>query len=128
MFFLRKLVLHIIIVFTALNIVTLNNFSRLPVIFIHFAEHLEKNHSITLVGFLTMHYAGSDAVDSDNEKDKQLPFKSPTSGHFASFMSPAHVAIEVSGHHIPMPVILADFVPSFVPKEVHTSLLRPPIA
>jgi len=125
---LRKLALHIIIVFTALNIVTLNNFSRLPVIFIHFAEHLEKNHSITLLGFLEMHYNSSDAVDSDNEKDKQLPFKNPTSGHISSFMSPAHVAIEVSGHHISVPVLLTEFVPSFAPKEVHTSLLRPPIA
>jgi hypothetical protein len=125
---LRKLALHIIIVFTALNIVTLNNFSRLPVIFIHFAEHLEKNHSITLLGFLSMHYNGSDAVDSDNEKDKQLPFKSPASGHITCFTHPVHVAIELPGHNFSIPALRAVFVPSFVPKEVHTSLLRPPIA
>ncbi|MBE2289412.1 MAG: hypothetical protein IAE95_07655 [Chitinophagaceae bacterium] len=124
----RKLALHIIIVFTAFNIVTLNNFSRLPVIFIHFAEHLEKNHSITLVGFLTMHYNGSDAVDSDDEKDKQLPFKSPASGHILSFTHPSPVAIEIPGHHFALPALRAEFVPAFVPKEVYTSLLRPPIA
>lgn len=124
----RKLALHIIIVFTALNIVTLNNFSRLPVIFIHFAEHLEKNRSITLFDFLSMHYSGSDSVDSDNEKDKQLPFKNPASGHITSFMHPVQVAIELPGKHISLPVLQAEFVPSFVPKEVHASLLRPPIA
>lgn len=124
----RKLALHIIIVFTALNIVTLNNFSRLPVIFIHFAEHLEKNKAITLLSFLDMHYNGTDSVDSDNEKDKQLPFKNPTSGHITSFTHPVHAAIEISGQHISIPALRAVFVPSFVPKEVHASLLRPPIA
>lgn len=124
----RKLALHIIIVFTALNIVTLNNFSRLPVIFIHFAEHLEKNKAITLFSFLSMHYNGSDAVDSDNEKDKQLPFKSPTSGQITNFMHPGHVVIELPGQHISIPALRAVFVPSFVPKEVHASLFRPPIA
>ncbi len=120
--------LNIIIVFTALNIVTLNNFSRLPVVFIHFAEHLEKNQSITLLGFLTMHYNGSDAVDSDDEKDKQLPFKNPASGHIISFMHPSPVAIEIPGQHLPLPTLMAEFVPAFIPKEVYTSLLRPPIA
>ncbi len=124
----RKLALHIIIVFTALNIVTLNNFSRLPVIFIHFAEHLEKNKAITLVGFLSMHYNGSDAVDSDNEKDKQLPFKSPASGHITSFMHPSPVAMLFCVQHFSLPALQAAFVPSFVPKEVHASLFRPPIA
>jgi len=121
-------VLHIVIVFTALNIVTLNNFSRLPVIFIHFAEHLEKNKAITLLSFLDMHYNGTDSVDSDNEKDKQLPFKNPTSGHITSFMHPGHVAIEHPRQHSSLPVLQAEFVPSFVPKEVHASLFRPPIA
>ena len=124
----RKLALHIIIVFTALNIVTLNNFSRLPVVFIHFAEHLEENKSITLLGFLSMHYNGSDAVDSDDEKDKQLPFKSPASGHIISFMHPAPVAVHLTIQHVAVPFPPAAFVPSFVPTEVHASLFRPPIA
>jgi len=53
-----------------------NQLLRLPVLFEHFSEHKASNSGISFVDFLDMHYSGNDLDDKDQERDKQLPFKS----------------------------------------------------
>ncbi len=119
--------LHIIIIVTSLNIVTLNQFSKLPVLLVHYAEHQEQNSKITLLEFLSMHYWGADIKDNDDKKDKQLPFKSLSSSNLLSFTQPVQFSIRLR-----LPIITAEpkrsvYAPAFVPNEVSSSLLRPPI-
>jgi hypothetical protein len=41
----------------------------------HYSEHKAANTRISFFDFLYMHYAGDDLVDTDNDKDMELPFK-----------------------------------------------------
>lgn len=45
----------------------------------HYYEHKERNGSMDIVEFLTMHYAKGDVKDADHDRDMQLPFKHPSS-------------------------------------------------
>jgi hypothetical protein len=38
-------------------------------------EHRERDNSIEMLEFLSMHYWGQDIDDSDQDRDMQLPFK-----------------------------------------------------
>ena len=41
----------------------------------HYSEHKENNSRISFFDFLYMHYAGDDFVQTDNDRDMDLPFK-----------------------------------------------------
>ena len=49
---------------------------KLPFLVEHFMEHKEQNKDITLLDFLSLHYANGDVKDADYEEDMKLPFKS----------------------------------------------------
>ncbi len=106
----KAVFIRFVIVFTMLNMVTLDQFAKLPLFFTHFIEHSKKDHSITLTDFLRMHYTGKDINDNDDEKDKQLPFKNINAQ---------------SIQHQYMPVARFEFEPLktayFPPKEVKMS-------
>lgn len=123
----KKILLHIIIIVTALNIVTLNQFSKLPVLLVHYTEHQQQNSKITLLEFLSMHYWGADIKDNDEKKDKQLPFKSLSSQNLLSCTQPVQFSIILKSPAIIPEPKLSVFAPSFIPNEVTSSLLRPPI-
>ena len=42
----------------------------------HYMEHRERDSSIHMLEFLSMHYWGHDINDNDQDRDMQLPFKS----------------------------------------------------
>ena len=71
----KKAILHIVITFFALNVITFNNFSRAPLMVIHYLDHAHRNHEINFSDFLSMHYWGKDIKDNDDQQDQQLPFK-----------------------------------------------------
>lgn len=48
----------------------------MPILFKHFIEHKSLNQEISFTKFLYQHYQDDDGDDNDNERDKQLPFKS----------------------------------------------------
>ena len=50
---------------------------KLEVVIEHLHEHQRSDNSITLIQFLVMHYVTDDHNDKDNDRDNQLPFKSP---------------------------------------------------
>lgn len=53
----------------------LHQFLKLPILIEHYSEHKDKDHSITLWKFLSMHYANGNTKDADYDKDSKLPFK-----------------------------------------------------
>src|SRR5689334_4749396 len=50
-------------------------FTRLPILFEHFAEHKQADLRITFIDFMMMHYFGHDINDFDDDRDQQLPFR-----------------------------------------------------
>ncbi len=48
---------------------------KLPVVFQHYAEHKLMNGNISFLQFLDMHYMHGSPMDSDHDRDMQLPFK-----------------------------------------------------
>lgn len=68
---------------------------KLPVLFEHYAEHTRLNPEMSFADFMCMHYAGYHPDDGDQDRDMQLPFKTPSSVAFdmASFASASSVMI-----------------------------------
>lgn len=50
---------------------------KLPVLFHHYNEHKEKSKDLGFLDFLKAHYTEQTDQDADQNKDQQLPFKSP---------------------------------------------------
>ncbi|MBK7808626.1 MAG: hypothetical protein IPJ51_20415 [Saprospiraceae bacterium] len=44
-------------------------------LFIHYAQHLEEDSTMTVAQFFDMHYMHGIVFDEDYEQDMQLPFK-----------------------------------------------------
>jgi hypothetical protein len=48
---------------------------KLPQLFTHFLEHRQEDPALGISDFVVMHYIGDDNKDSDNDRDRELPFK-----------------------------------------------------
>ena len=74
---------------------------KLPVIFEHFREHKNEDHSISLLRFLDIHYMHGSPRDKDYDRDMQLPFK--TADDCIACFAPVFEPVLVQ-HEIPVPV------------------------
>ncbi len=124
----RKIFIHIVIIFTTLNIVTLNQFSKLPLLAVHYADHLERNSKTTLLDFLAMHYWGHDINDNDEEKDKSLPFKNLSSNAIQHYIQPSLEIQFTEQKLVHTGITLSGAKPVFFPKKSLSALFRPPKA
>lgn len=124
---LRRLGIHILIVFTAFNVVSLNQFSKLPLLVAHFVDHWERDHNVGLVDFLDMHYFGHDINDHDDKKDKDLPFKSFSFNSIQVFTVPDN-ELNIVIHRDFFPMVDKAIIAGnqFVPGQTISSLFRPP--
>ena len=48
---------------------------KVPLLLVHYYEHLDESPNMTIGEFLDMHYMHGVVFDADYEKDMQLPFK-----------------------------------------------------
>lgn len=63
---------------------------KINTLFEHFYETRQNDQTITFAQFLLMHYVTDDHNDRDNDRDRQLPFKSTdthTSGNSIFYIS-----------------------------------------
>ena len=91
--------------FSAILLITLLLFSQtelhqllnLPALIEHFIEHRAKNHDLSLMEFLAIHYVHPNQNDADHDRDMQLPFKSTdcVQTSLLSFFVPHYHHIEV---------------------------------
>lgn len=125
---LRKILLHTLVVFTMLNIVSLNQFSHFPVILVHYAQHVDRDSDLSLSDFLSMHYWGNDMNDNDEQQDKQLPFKSLSASTILVFTQPSNVIITFNFYESRALRSISQFSNVFFSHDALSSLLRPPIA
>ncbi len=124
---LRRFLLYTLVVFTMLNIVSLNQFSHLPVILVHYIQHTDKDHNLSFSGFLSMHYLGNDMNDNDEQQDKQLPFKSLSASTILVFTQPSNVFITFNAYESRAVKSISQFKNVFFSHNALSSLLRPPI-
>jgi hypothetical protein len=124
---LRSLTIHILLVFAALNVVSLEQFSKFPLLVSHFVDHWERDHSLGLVDFLGMHYLDHHINDDDEKKDNELPFKNVSFNSIQVFTVPDHELNIVSHRSFIMavdkPIVAGD---QFVLAKFISCLFRPP--
>ncbi len=103
---------------------------QLPVLFAHFKEHRIWNPDIHFIQFLTEHYISNDHNEGDNDRDRQLPFKSEHVMCAACCPLQSLVPVRVQ---IKQPLVIRPELPSpiddLIKAEAHPgSLFRPPRA
>jgi hypothetical protein len=60
-----------------LNAIELGELFKINTLVQHFYETNNTGKHVDFMSFLVMHYVTDDLNDKDNDRDKQLPFKSP---------------------------------------------------
>ncbi|MBL7722897.1 MAG: hypothetical protein JNK27_02055 [Chitinophagaceae bacterium] len=73
----RSIFLSILTSFLLLGTTELHQFLKLPVLLKHFQVHKKQDKSLSLRGFLALHYSQDHPIDNDDSDDNQLPFKNP---------------------------------------------------
>lgn len=123
----KKTIAILFISLYVLSATELNQFFKLPILFEHFSEHKTENRNITFLQFLKIHYQGNHTPDSDDLKDKRLPFKSHGNSFSTQIFAvlPAFTVIEI-------PVFsdnnksIAIYKNQFIPTLQLESIWQPP--
>ena len=71
----RKICIYLLVLVLNFNNCLFEQLFKIPVLIEHYVEHQDRNADISFADFLTMHYWGKDINDTDDERDRQLPFK-----------------------------------------------------
>lgn len=93
-----KKTLSIIILFAYLSSYTeFRELLKLPLLLEHYSEHNSKDINLSFSDFLYMHYIHAHDADGDDEKDKNLPFKSHNgcSSNFSSNLYAQQQTIDI---------------------------------
>jgi hypothetical protein len=72
---LRQVTLFILSAVFAFSATELHQLIRLPQLVAHYHEHKQEDPSMSLIGFLQLHYTANHPMDNDDNDDNQLPFK-----------------------------------------------------
>ena len=73
--YLRHVTLFILSAVFVFSATELHQLVRLPQLVEHFRAHKQEDPSMTLFGFLQLHYTANHPMDNDDNDDSQLPFK-----------------------------------------------------
>lgn len=104
-----------------------NQLLKVPFMVKHYIKHLQQNPSLSVAGFINMHYINP-IIDDDIAQDMQLPFKKHSADNcMISAISMPFQKMEVEAPAIPLPPITFssleenDYV--FLPM---TAIFQPP--
>ncbi len=122
-----KIMAFILLLFFVASSPAVNQLLKCRILIDHYIEHRERNQQVTFLDFMAMHYWGEDINDSDNDRDKQLPFKSVDANSYNSqyFIGFKAISVKVESNAISsihFPLRKCDYFPNPNP----TSLLKPP--
>lgn len=116
-----------VVVMTMLNIVTLNQFSKVPMLVVHYLDHQHRDARIALADFMSMHYWGHDINDNDEEKDRQLPFKSLSANAVQHYVQPEPMVWSMnSGIAAYNPPVKTLYRQEAIPDRSREALFKPP--
>lgn len=102
---------------------------KFPTLVSHFLEHQQRQADIGVLEFLCMHYGGNDQNDNDDERDKQLPYKSvEMHAHHSSFIPLAKSISIRCQEYLPLEINYPVLKDNYLPEPALSSLFRPPRA
>ena len=100
---------------------------KLPILVQHYQEHRQRDQSVDLLDFLSMHYWGKDINDNDQEKDNQLPFKAFNKETLEHFSTPVKTfALKSVIYFFKSTFLLTG--ETYLPDPKLAALFRPPRA
>ncbi|MBE9583579.1 hypothetical protein IM792_03885 [Mucilaginibacter sp. JRF] len=124
----NKLYVYILLLLIAADTTELHQLFKLPILFEHFAEHKQRDESVSLMDFLSMHYWGDDLNDNDNDRDMQLPFKKMDAHSAHVFFLPVVRTITIKSHFEALNKAYPLYRQSFIPDPALAAPFRPPCA
>lgn len=120
-------VISLLLTFLSLQ-TPLHEIVKLPVLVSHYLEHKEQDEEMSLLAFLKMHYFDN-VVDSDFDRDMQLPFKHCSSPMFFVFtLITSKVQIELRSVLAEHKDILTGYVNPFLKTDFRQNIWQPPKA
>jgi hypothetical protein len=122
----KKVLLYLLLFVVIAEVSELDQLAKLPVLFQHFAEHQERDKSVSLMQFISMHYWGDDMNDNDDDRDMQLPFKKLDDHHSQIYFLPAIRIAVVNVLVQPLHPVTCFYNPGHIPDPALSSLFRPP--
>lgn len=122
----KKVLLYLLLFVVTAEASELDQLAKLPILFQHFAEHQERDKSVSLMQFLAMHYWGDDMNDNDNDRDMQLPFKKLDDHHSQIYFLPAIRIATVKEVAQPVHPVTYSYNPGHIADHALASLFRPP--
>ncbi|MCC8407944.1 hypothetical protein LJ707_03320 [Mucilaginibacter sp. UR6-1] len=124
----NKLYVYILLLLIAADTTELHQLFKLPILFEHFAEHKQRDKSVSLMEFLSMHYWGDDLNDNDNDRDMQLPFKKLDVHVTHVFFLPVVRSITIKNYIETLNKPYSLYRQGFIPDPALSALFRPPCA
>lgn len=116
----------LIFAFLSTNTV-LGELLKTPFLGKHFIAHQQRDPSISVLRFLSMHYWGNDIKDKDGKEDMQLPFKRIlTHSHHVLFQPPLKTFQHVKNLFVLIPALV--YRDQFIQDLSLDQLYRPPQA
>jgi hypothetical protein len=118
--------LLLVFLFSAAN---MHELLKTGILIDHFNETKKADHSVSFIHFLVMHYITDDSNANDDDRDMQLPFKSPYSfaANFAQVFLPCQDCSGPSSLPMNETVTLLPVQLHF-PTGCNASVWRPPQA
>ncbi len=118
----KRLVVIFVLVTYLLGATDANQLLKVPFMLKHYNKHRQQNPSMSVAGFIRMHYINP-VIDDDFAQDMQLPFKKHNAdGCMISAISMPIQKIEVKAPAIPMPPI------TYTILEVNAYMFLPMVA
>lgn len=71
----KKCIVYLLFFIYLMSFSEVRQMAKLPLLIEHYVSHETRDHSITFLSFLKIHYIDAQVHDDDYEQDMQLPFK-----------------------------------------------------
>lgn len=122
----RAYILFFIFIF---HLTAFDQLLKLPNLVTHYLEHQERDCHISVMDFLCMHYWGKDIDDNDEDRDRELPYKTVDVHALHHSFVPLAKAVTIKQQDYSQ--ILIDYPilkDNYLPEPTLKALFKPPRA
>lgn len=120
----KSFVAYILLLTFSISFIQVRELFKVPLLIQHFQQHKAKDQSLSSLGYLKLHYLKEPSNDNDDEKDKQLPFKTLTEYPGNLFCLPAQ-----NESIVPVTLSFSDFNSRYLNRGEYgfmSSVFHPP--
>lgn len=124
----KKLIAIVLLSIYLISLTELKQLMKLPVLVEHFSEHKAKDTGLSLIDFLSNHYAQDNDHDGDEEREMKLPFKS----HDGCINSIVSESVPSSSYYLPSKPVYTEskaysnYTEQFLTSAYLSSIWQPP--